>query len=118
LDARLEANSGASSGDWWFRRAQQAVTKDRVERWREQLSPQQIALIEWAAGPALQAFGYSPTCQSPAWHERVIAQGASLLEKTQKKFRNLPRLYYHWIQPTQLEKEEALIDAYGETSGG
>jgi hypothetical protein len=38
----------------------QPVTTASVERWRERLEPQQVALVEQATGPLLDRFGYLP----------------------------------------------------------
>ena len=42
------------------------VTTASVERWRERLTPQQVALVERASAPHLERFGYRPAGDLPA----------------------------------------------------
>jgi hypothetical protein len=59
------------SPDWqspnaWRRRAQEPVTTSRLGKWREQLTADEVALIEWKVGPHMQRFGYEPLGSVPS----------------------------------------------------
>jgi hypothetical protein len=40
------------------------VTSSSVERWRERLSPQEVALVEHATAPLMERFGYRPASEA------------------------------------------------------
>ena len=42
----------------WHRRTHEPVTTQRVQSWRERLTPAEIALCDAALGSRLRAFGY------------------------------------------------------------
>jgi hypothetical protein len=46
------------------KRVAQPVTTASVERWRERLAPEQVALVERAAGQLLDRFGYRPAAEA------------------------------------------------------
>jgi hypothetical protein len=59
----VERMIGGDRGDWArgpHRRVAQPVTTAWVERWRERLSAEQVALVERATAPLLGRFGYQP----------------------------------------------------------
>ena len=41
------------------KRSQQAITSERLDVWRQDLTTGQVAQIEWVLGPGHQEFGYS-----------------------------------------------------------
>jgi hypothetical protein len=59
IDTMIEAERGARLGPVHARIAG-PVTPDSVERWRERLRPEQIALVEHATARYLDRFGYLP----------------------------------------------------------
>ncbi len=108
--AMLAPDEGAAVNDWWFKRAGGRVSADRIEKWREELSPAQASLVEWVAWPPMQQFGYD---KSSAQARVASIAGAILgatFERARGKLAGLPRLWYYWMQPTQLAAEEAWID--------
>ena len=64
----------------WFQRAEQPVTVERVEKWRGELRPEDVGLIEWVVGPHLQAFGYQPVAPPPSRVLRLRAAAAEALD--------------------------------------
>jgi hypothetical protein len=55
--------------DGWFRgphqQAGEPVTAAPVERWRERLTPADVALVEHVAAPFMERFGYVPAAAAP-----------------------------------------------------
>lgn len=108
--AMLDANEGVVNHAWWFQRALQPVTKDRIEVWRQQLSPHQIALVEMVAGEMLHTFGYEASGYTVSMTTQVMARLGERISWMQTKLKNIPHLWYYWFQPTRLAREEAWID--------
>jgi hypothetical protein len=62
-DDAIEAMLAADRGRTYrgiHERLGQPVTTASIERWRERLSPEQVALVEHATAPLLDRFGYRP----------------------------------------------------------
>src|SRR6201999_2292997 len=45
----------------WHRRVAEPISAAPLDRWQAELTPAQVALVELAAGPQLQRFGYEPS---------------------------------------------------------
>lgn len=107
--------SAGTHQEWWFRRAQQQLTQQRVGTWRQELPDNYVRLVEWTAGATMAAVGYdrSQADPSPLLKMRGLLHG--LTDTTQEKISRLPALWYHWIRPTALRAEESWIDR-GKTS--
>lgn len=51
------------------RRAASPIARDRLDRWREELTPTEIAVLESVCAEGMAAFGYAPALSQPA-HRR------------------------------------------------
>jgi hypothetical protein len=91
-------------------RARTAVTPERLGKWQQQLTPRQVALIEWTAGRHLESFGYTPSAIPPPTMT-AIASGLSFaaLDAFWRRMLYFPALFYHFLQPTKISKEEFWI---------
>lgn len=100
----------AEGKEWWFRRAYQGVTPNRVNKWRESLSEKETSIVEWLAGPQMEQFGYS--CSGPPASNRVKigVLAAAAAESGRERIRNLPRLWYQWLRPAAIAREESWND--------
>ncbi len=96
--------------EWWFQRAQKSVSTNRIEKWRDELTAGEAAVVEWIAGETMKMTGYSATAENPSPAEKIAALAHENLTAAVSKFTNLPRLWYHWLQPQRLAAEEARID--------
>lgn len=110
LDSDSNEGKQEVASEWWFQRAKRPVTNDRVGKWREQLTPEQIALIEWIVAPVMRQFGYAPENEHASTAAKLGALGDELASAVQWRFSMWGRLWYYWFQPTQLSQEEAWID--------
>ena len=117
VPAMVASDPGAKaqkSDRWWFDRARGGVETTRVERWRQELAPAEIAVIEWVAGAALARYGYAPAAPPASSalraRARLQAAGAGLA----RRVRQLPALWYRWFRPDRLAAEEAVIDGAGD----
>ena len=57
----------------WYRRAEKPVTTERLGKWREELTPDQVALVEWVVGPLIEVYGYEVVGRPPrTWPSFVV----------------------------------------------
>jgi hypothetical protein len=106
----LHPTEGTQADQWWFQRAQGPLSSDRLEKWRQELTSKEVALIEWIARETLLQHGYEPVGERVRSGDRLRAQLVETGLSVAGRLRKLPRLWYHWFQPTQLAAEEAWID--------
>jgi hypothetical protein len=107
----LVVDEPPAADEWWFQRAQRPLSTDRLGKWREELNSEQVALIEWAAGSHMRKLGYELDGQVASLATRTAALGDELLDSVRRRLFGLPYLWYHWLKPTQLAREEAWIDS-------
>jgi hypothetical protein len=113
----LEAGSDNDADRWWFQRSREPVNRSRVEKWRNELTPAQISVIEWIAGSTMNQLGYGLSCEPPGPALRAAALANEARVAVVSRITNLPRLWYHWLAPGQLAAEEAWIDRPGRKAG-
>jgi hypothetical protein len=108
----LDSPAQASSDRWWFERALQPLTTQRRNSWQQQLATHQVALIERILAPTMRAFGYNPAAGHLSTARLADALRQAAVESIGARARTLPRLWYHWLRPTELAAEEAWIDRH------
>jgi hypothetical protein len=114
----LDASTRDQTDRWWFQRAQEPLTRQRTNAWQQQLTGHQIAIIERVAAADMIRFGYQPTGPRLAAAGLARAFGQAACEIASARLRNLPRLWHHWVRPTDLAGEEAWIDRHSRTPSG
>lgn len=98
------------SDRWWFDRAQGALEKSRVERWRSELSADEIAVVERVAERHLAAHGYvaaAPPASESQWR---AAQWQARRAALRRRVRHLPATFWRLVRPDLLAREERAID--------
>jgi hypothetical protein len=81
-----------------------AISSDRQEAWRRELSKAQVAQIEWALGPQLEKFGYHAAEPPASAFIALRGKCYSAFDMTRAWVVTLPeRLYRRWA-PTNLTK--------------
>jgi hypothetical protein len=90
----------------WPRHASAPITKERLDRWREQLTPEEVSLVEWVAGNGMKAYGY-PRCADPA-SPMTIARGliGAASDAVRRQAEQLPHAWYYLTQPAKLATHE------------
>ncbi len=102
------------SDRWWFDRAQGALEKSRVERWRSELDADEVAIVERVAGHHLAAHGYvaaQPPATPPQWR---AAQWQAKVAGLKRRWRHLPATFWRLVRPDLLAREERAIDGPGD----
>jgi hypothetical protein len=87
-------------------RAQQPITTERIDKWREELTAEQVSQIEWTVGRHMEAFGYRRVLDPPSIP--AIAHGLGLVaaDTVRERLTQLPGFWYRLLQPTKLAKEQ------------
>lgn len=111
FDPGMLSTSPVSTADKpWFMRSHDAISRDRLQTWKGQLSQEDVRLIEAGAGGLMQKMGY-PLTLSPASAGLVLrGRLKARLEDVKERVLRAPRLWYFWMQPRNLAGEEKWID--------
>jgi len=90
----------------WTRLAGEAVTTQRLGKWQEQLTAQDVALVEWAVGDELGQFGYTKAAGAPAVH--LIGRGLAYaaFDAVRRRLAYFPAVLYRLLAPTRIAREE------------
>ncbi len=110
--AMLVPNHDPSADRAWFQRAEQPVTTERLEKWREQLTADQIALIEWLVKPHMRTFGYEPAGASPSNLAIATGLASAAYDAASRRAGEFPRMWYSLTCSTHLAKEEAAKERF------
>ncbi len=103
-DALFPANSSAPYS--WPASASAPVTRERMGAWREQLAPNDVAVIEWIAGDRFAAYGYSPIAASVPAAATANAMIQALVDLARRRLRQFPHHWLCWTQPANLAAQE------------
>jgi hypothetical protein len=108
----LEPNWDRAVNLFWFRRAEEPVTTERLGKWREELTATQVALVEWVVGHHMQTFGYEPAGIQPSRTAIVRDLASAVSGALQKRVEQFPAAWYYLIRSTSLAREEAARERY------
>jgi hypothetical protein len=110
--AMLVPNHDLSADRTWLQRAEEPVTTERLGKWREQLTADQVLLIEWLVKPHMQTFGYEPAGGLPT--NLTIAKGlaSAAYDAARRWAGEFPRMWYSLTCSTHLAKEEAAKERF------
>jgi Sulfotransferase family len=103
-DSLLTAESFAPYS--WPRSASGAVTRERLGTWREQLTPQQVSVVEWITEARLAAYGYSPSAGSLSVLAAVRAIIQAGVDLARRRLHEFPHQWLCWTQPANLAAQE------------
>lgn len=96
----------------WFRRAEEPVTTGRLGKWREELTADQVALVEWYVGSHMEKFGYQGVGRlppGPAIVRDLVSAGRDAVRKRVSQF---PAVLYYLMRSSNLAREEAARERY------
>ena len=90
----------------WSERAQQRITTQRIDKWREELTAEQVSQIEWVVGTHMETFGYQRSMDPPS--SLTIARGLGFagFDFVRMRLPQIPGIWYHLTRPTKLAREE------------
>lgn len=97
---------------FWFRRAEEPVTTERLGRWREELTPNQVALVEWVIGRHMQSFGYEASGGRPTNLSILRELASAVRDAVGRRVEQFPAAWYYLIRSTNIVREEAARERY------
>ena len=89
-----------------LRRAFKPLTNTRLEVWRQELKPWQVAIIEELTGPQMKEFGYARQTPGATFADRGRAVAEATFEMALQKLCRLPCILSDFLQPTNLVRQE------------
>jgi hypothetical protein len=111
-DAMLAPNWDPTADLPWFRRAEEPVTTGRLGKWRDELTADQAALIEFYAGDQMATFGYERAAGSPSPGAKARDLVAAASGAVKKRVEQFPAAWYYLIRSSNLVAEEAARERY------
>jgi hypothetical protein len=110
--AMLVPNSDPSADRPWFDRAEEPVTAGRLGKWREELTANQVALVEWVVGEHMQTFGYEAVGLAPARLSLLRDFACAARDAVSRRVEQFPAAWYYLMRSANLAKEEAARERY------
>jgi hypothetical protein len=89
----------------WTQLAQHPITTGRVDKWRDELTRDQVAQIEWVVGRHMGTFGYERAMDPPSRLTIARGVGFAAFDTLRTRLPQLPGIWYHVARPTKLAKE-------------
>ncbi len=90
----------------WPRSAHGPVTRERLQKWREQLSAQEVSLVERIVGARLENYGYErsgPPASAAAMIQAIAQAG---IDVARRRIAQIPHTWFYLTQPTNLPLHE------------
>jgi len=100
-----EEDPPESSADWLLR-SRSAVTAARLDVWRNELTADEVAQIEWVLGPELESFGYAREASPASAFTVLRGLGYEAFDFARFVFARLPAVWYRFGAPTKIGKFE------------
>jgi hypothetical protein len=90
----------------WPRSARGPITRDRLQKWRKELSPREVSLVERIAGERLENYGYERS--GPPASLATLMQGVAVagLDSARRRVAQAPHTWFYLTQPTNLPLHE------------
>jgi len=102
----LEVPIDPSAPYSWPASARGPVTRSRLQKWRDQLKPQEISVVERIAGERLEQYGYERSGAPASMAALMKALAIGSVDQTRDKIRRLPYAWFSLTQPTNLPLHE------------
>lgn len=90
----------------WPKSARGPITRERLQKWREELSPREVSLVERVTGERLENYGYErsgPPASLAAMMQAVAVAG---LDSARRRLVQAPYTWFYLTQPTNLPLHE------------
>ena len=82
------------------------VTRDRLGRWRTDLTPDQVALTEWFIGSQLEKFGYQREAPPASASTVIGGLSGAALDLARHAIPLLPAVWSYYAAPSHLQRSE------------
>jgi len=102
----LEVPTDSSAPYVWPKSARGPVTRERLQKWREQLSPRDVSLVERIAGERLENYGYERSGRPAPVATLMQAAAVAGFDAARRRIVQFPHTWYYLTQPTNLPLHE------------
>jgi hypothetical protein len=82
------------------------TTAERLGKWREQLTDEDVAIVEWTVGSDLASFGYTKVAAKPPVRTIARALAYAAFDAVRRRVAYFPALLYRVLAPTRISREE------------
>lgn len=90
----------------WPRSIAGPVTSERLDKWKDELRPQEVALVERIAGARMDEYGYARNGGSVSFAKLIPATAAAALDLARERLRDIPYTWAQLTRPTNLALHE------------
>jgi hypothetical protein len=90
----------------WPRGAAGPLTRERLNKWREQLTASEASLVEWITGRDMPMYGYPPCTPSVSISAIIGGAANAASDSIRRQAKNLPYAWYRLTQPKKLVAQE------------
>jgi len=102
----LTVPTDSSAPYTWPQSAGGPITRDRLQKWRKELSPRDVSLVERIAGERLENYGYERSSSSASLATLIEAVGLAGLDAARRRVAQAPHTWFYLTQPTNLPLHE------------
>lgn len=82
------------------------LTTERLNKWKEQLTAEEVSLVEWIDGRDMQMYGYSRNARSISLPTITRGLAIAALDSVRQQAARLPYFWHSLTQPTELSAQE------------
>jgi hypothetical protein len=90
----------------WPKSAGGPITRDRLQKWRKELSPREVSLVERIAGERLENYGYERSGSPASLATLLQAVAFAGLDSVRRRVAQAPHTWFYLTQPTNLPLHE------------
>lgn len=106
-DPRLLLSAEQVAGPYaWPRHASGPLTTERLGKWRESLTVEEVAQVEWIAARDMQIYGYDRSTPKTAVTAKLRGLTLAAVDSVREQWLRLPYRWHRWRQPTELAVQE------------
>lgn len=110
--AMLIPNQDSTADRPWLHRAQEPVTAQRMQKWREELSAEDVSLAEWTIGSSMKLFEYEPAGRPPSVATLARGLASGMVDALRRRAGEFPGALYFVLRSRQLVKEETAKERF------
>jgi|SRR5579862_1138179 len=90
----------------WPRHAGGPLTTERLGKWRELLTAEEISQVEWIAAKDMQIYGYERSTASTSLTAKARGLTLAAVDSVREQLARVPYRWHRWKQPTELATQE------------
>jgi hypothetical protein len=102
----LATEPAPGSGSGFRRLAAGPLTSERLNKWQEQLTAEEVSLVEWIDGRDMQSYGYLRSAGSISIASITRGLAIAAVDSVRRQAARLPYLWCSLTQPTHLASQE------------